>query len=110
MSGRSTYAESKPFVDALQPHKRRKPTQPKPGARKPPETLLHVVEDPSRGVALVRGLGVLPILESAGVEPRARWSESARGWVVDVADLADVIAAADWARATVRTKALGGAQ
>lgn len=109
MTGRSTYRESAPFVEASPRPKRRKPRQPKPGAQAAPQALLHVLEDPTRGLALIRGRGVRQVLIRAGKDASARWSESAKGYVVDLTDLADVIAAAEHSRAIVRTKTMDGA-
>jgi hypothetical protein len=104
---RATYAESQVFADLRRP-KIRNARPPKPGARVAPEMVLHITEDTTRGIALIRGRGIDAVLDTAGVLNRARWSQSAKGWVLDVTDLGDVIAVAEHSRAIVRTGTLGG--
>lgn len=110
MSGRSTYQEAAPFVAASPRPKLRKPSKVKPGAKAAPELILHVLEDRSRGVCLVRGKGVGAMLDTAGIQDSARWSEWAKGWVLDAGDLADLIAVAEHSRAPISMRKMGGAQ
>jgi hypothetical protein len=73
-----------------------------------PEYVLHVHEDQVRGLALVRGLGVLEVLKYARVDRVARWSEAGKGWVLPVDRLADVVAMGEYVGAVIRTKQVGG--
>jgi hypothetical protein len=69
--------------------------------------VVHVTEDRERQKALLRGLDLRPILDAAGVLDRVRWSVAAKGWVIQSADLADVVAMAEYAGRRVRVKIFG---
>jgi hypothetical protein len=97
------------FLAASPRPARRKPSRRRPGAPKPPESILHVTEDRERGMALVRGLNVRTVLEMTGVVERARWSVSAKGYVIPAADLADLAAMADYSNTPYRVKVIRGA-
>lgn len=101
---RTTYDESRRWVDAVGRPTLRKARTPKAGAKVPPAAVLTVYEDTERGLALLRGLRVSWVLEVAAVRERAAWSVSAKGFVVDVDALPDVCAAADSQRVPYRIK------
>lgn len=64
-----------------------------------------VYDDPARGLVLLRG-DVRDLLDDAGVLDRSRWSVSGKGWVLSVADAADLLALADMRRRPYRMKAV----
>ena len=53
-----------------------------------PETFIWALTDHDRDAALLTGRGVGPLLHDAGIPKR--WSESGHGYVVTMAELADV--------------------
>lgn len=71
------------------------------------ESFLWVYDDPSRGLALLRGRGVKAVLQSAGALDVARWSMSGKGWVVPGARVGDICAIADYENVPYRVKAVG---
>ena len=84
--------------------KLRKVSDPKPGAQVEPPARLTVYEDAARGLALIRGKRVGWVLDVAAVAQAARWSPSAKGFVVAVTVLPDVCAAADSQSVPYRVK------
>ena len=66
-----------------------------------------VYDDPARGLVLLRG-DVRDLLDQAGVLHRARWSVSAKGWVLSAADGADLLAVAEIDHRPYRMKAVTG--
>ena len=102
--GESPQAVADAFLAHSPRPKSRKHREPKPGD---PATVLHITEDTSRHLALVRGLNVRHVLELANVLERARWSVSAGGYVVSSADLADVCAMAGYSNVPYRVKRVG---
>ena len=52
--------------------------------------VLSVTVDSAHGSALLRGVGAKQLAVDLGLSPA--WSESGRGWVVDAAHVADLIA------------------
>lgn len=67
-----------------------------------------VYDDHARRLTLLRG-DVKPLIDEAGVSNRARWSISAKGWVLSAIDAADVLAIADYRDRKYRVKTIGGA-
>ncbi|GAB6983520.1 hypothetical protein [Nocardioides pyridinolyticus] len=104
------YEQSQRFLAHSPRPKLRKRSQAKVGARKGPESVLHVTEDRDNQKALVRGLNVRRILELAGVIDDASWSPSGKGYVVSSAALADVAAMADYTHTPYRVKTFGGGE
>jgi len=106
MTARVSPAESRRFLqDAPRPPLRTR-RSPKPGAAKPPDSVVWLVEDVDHGRVLVRGKNLRPILELAGVYDRAAWSVSAKGYVIDSRDIPDVSAACDYSSAPWRWRTL----
>lgn len=102
------YEQSQRFLEHSPRPKPRKRSQVRPGARKGPDSVLHVTEDRERHLALVRGLNVRRVLELAGVMEGARWSPSGKGYVISSAALADIAAMADYTHTPYRMKRFGG--
>jgi hypothetical protein len=71
------------------PDGRRDPLDPKPGRRRSLR-VLSVTEDPANGRALLRGIGSKQLAVDLGLTPQ--WSDEGRGWVVDAAHVADLLA------------------
>lgn len=105
---RGAYEQSQRFLAASPRPARRRRSEPKPGAPKSPDAVLHVTEDRERGLALIRGLNVRHVLELAGCFEGARWSPAAKGYVVASAVLADVAAMAQYSNTPYRVKVIGG--
>ena len=66
-----------------------------------------VTDDPSRGLALLRGRAVVDAARTLGHRPA--WSASGRGWVVPSEAAADVLALAEHEHVTVAYRETGGA-
>lgn len=71
-----------------------------------PDTFLWVYEDRARGLALVRGLNVKSVLESAAVLDVARWSTAGKGYVLPLEKIGDVAAMADYLNTPYRVKSV----
>lgn len=72
-----------------------------------PESFLWVYDDPTRGLALVRGRNVKTVLELAGAVDSSRWSTSGKGYVIPGPAVADVVAIAEHENIPVRCKRVG---
>ena len=70
------------------------------------ESFLWIYDDPTRGLALIRGRSVKAVLIAAGALDAARWSVSGKGWVLPGAKVADVCAMADYENVPYRVKAV----
>jgi hypothetical protein len=101
---RGVYEQARRFTDASPRPKFRSRSQAKPGAKAPPLAVIHILEDPTRGYALIRGKNVVRILRLAGVLEASRWSPHAKGHVVPMSDLPDIVAMAQYTNAPVRFK------
>ena len=64
---------------------------------------LWIHEDRSRGLALIRG-NARPVLELAHLTDVARWSVTARGWVLPLDRVADFAVTADLNWVSYRVK------
>jgi hypothetical protein len=73
------------------PDGRRDPLHPK---RRRDLRVLSITVDGARGLALLRGQGCRELADELQLDPQ--WSESGRGWVVDVVHAADLLALGEW--------------
>jgi hypothetical protein len=71
------------------PDGRRDPLDPPPPRRRSP-LVLSITTDSATGRALLRGNGSKQLAVDLGLTPR--WSESGRGWLVDIGQVPDLIA------------------
>lgn len=66
------------------------------GAVRPRRIPFWIYEDHARGLALIRGRSVDPLLDVVlDARNRARWSLVGKGWVMPIAVAADIAAAAE---------------
>lgn len=73
-----------------------------------PSPFVWVYDDPSRGLALLRGWRAPELLDAAGLTDRARWSASGHGHVIARTYLPDLTAHAQHAGVPLRFKKVTG--